>query len=569
MNSTMGDFPLTITSIMRHGTSTYPDKQVVTYTGEAFVGVSFAEIVARIEKLAAALAGLGVEDGDRVATFCWNHQQHFEAYFAVPCLGAVLHTLNIRLFPDQLAYVISHAEDKVIIADVTLLALLAKASSGLERIKKLIVVGEGDIDPLLLKTVNGNVVGYEEFISSYDEGFPWPDLNENHPAGMCYTTGTTGEPKGVVYSHRSTYLHTMALTSSTAFAIAEADRVLPIVPMFHANCWGTPYTVFMAGADILLPDRFLQAPHIARMMEEFKPTLAFGVPTIWNDLLHFSDDHNIDMSSLRGLVSGGSAVPWSLMQAYQQRFGIPLFQAWGMTETSPLGSVARAPCNTPKEEEATYRATAGRLVPGVEGRIVDDEGNILPNDGSSVGELEVRGPWITTSYYAPDANPTSASDVADRFHDGWLKTGDVGTLDRLGFFRITDRSKDVIKSGGEWISSIDLENAITAHPKVYEAAVIAVPDERYQERPLACIVLNPDDINPNVSSPAEASPLDSSSDTKLFLEINEFLMNKVARWWLPERWAVLNEIPKTSVGKFDKKLLRAWYTEGKLTLHQV
>jgi fatty-acyl-CoA synthase len=531
----MQDFPLLITNLLRHGQGVYGDSQVATFEGDQCRRASFAEVGERVERLARALRRLGVGPDDRVATFCWNHQQHLEAYLAVPSMGAVLHTLNIRLFPDQLAYVVNHAEDSVVILDASLAPLLARVAPELHSVRVLVTVGEGDTSELARR--GWEMVSYEEMIASEAPGYSWPALDERQAAAMCYTSGTTGQPKGVVYSHRSTVLHSMAETAAGSIGVSEADRVLIIVPMFHANAWGLPYAAWWVGADMVMPGRFLQAEPLARIIAAERPTMSAGVPTIWNDLLHYAEDHPVDLSSLRIVTAGGAAVPRSLIEAFQARLGVPIVQGWGMTETSPLCAVALPPKGAPPAEEMDYRARTGRVVPGVEVRIVDDDGKVLPNDGKAVGEFEVRGPWVTASYYRDPA--------PERFHDGWLRTGDVGTLDPKGFMQITDRAKDVIKSGGEWISSVELENALMAHPKVLEAAVIGIPDQRWDERPLACVV-------PRPGQRPEPG------------ELEEFLASRVARFWLPDAWAFLDEVPKTSVGKFDKKLLRARYARGEL-----
>ncbi len=534
VRSTMQDAPLLISGILRHGSQVYGESKVITVVPDGYHEATFAEVAVRAEKLAAALDRLGVGRGDRVGTFCWNNQVHLEAYLAVPSMGAVLHTLNIRLAPEQLAYVIDHAEDRVIVVDGSLVPLLARVYDELQSVESVIVVGEADTSAL------GETLEYEALLAAEEPGYDWPVLDERDAAAMCYTSGTTGRPKGVVYSHRSTVLHSMAITSAASIGMTERDRLLAVVPMFHASAWGTPYGGYLVGTDLVMPQMFLQGEHLARIIAELRPTLACGVPTIWNDLLQAAGDH--DLSSLRHVTAGGSAVPPALIEAFEARVGAPLVQGWGMTETSPLGALAIPPRGATPEEARAYRAKAGRVVAGVEARIVGDGGEILPNDGTSVGEIEVRGPWVTASYYK-DPDP-------DRFHHGWLRTGDVGTLDRRGYLEIADRTKDVIKSGGEWISSVALENEVMAHPDVFEAAVVAVPDPKWQERPLACVV-----PVPGAAPTAEA--------------LVEYLEGRVPRWWVPERWTFLDEIPKTSVGKFDKLALRARHAAGELEVRTV
>jgi fatty-acyl-CoA synthase len=529
MLSTMQDRPLTITAIFNHGRTVFGDSEVVTFMGEGSRRASFREVAARSEKLAAALKKLGIREGDRVGTFCWNTQEHLEAYLAIPCMGAVLHTLNLRLFPEQLAYIVNHAEDRVIVVDDSLTPLLARVVGDLKTVERFIVVGGGDASAL-----GTEVLRYDELLSSEEAGFEWPDIDERSAAAMCYTSGTTGHPKGVVYSHRSTFLHSMGICAGGVFALSERDRILPIVPMFHANAWGLPYAGWLAGSDFVMPGRFLQAEPLCRLIEAERPTFSGAVPTIWNDILRYTESHPADLSSIRMIACGGSAVPRTLIERFQQRQNVRIVQAWGMTETSPLAAVAHPPKGCKSEEEMDWRSKTGRIVPGVELRLADGD-RILPWDGESVGEIEVRGPWITASYYG-DESP-------EKFHDGWLRTGDVGTLDSKGFIQITDRAKDVIKSGGEWISSVEVENAIMAHPDVIEAAVIGVPDERWDERPLACVVLK-----------------EGSSTTAE--QLRAFLGERMAKWWVPERWAFIKEVPKTSVGKFDKKVLRAQREQG-------
>ena len=533
IDATMQDYQLTIRSIMDHGARVYGDSEVVTYEGPDVPArrATFAQVADNAGRLASALAGLGVGPGDRVGTFCWNTQEHLEAYMAVPAMGAVLHTLNIRLFPEQLTYVVNHADDKVIIVDDSLVPLLARVVPHLETVEHFVVVGAGDASALGAT----EVYRYDELLASASPDFDWPELDEGAAAAMCFTSGTTGNPKGVVYSHRSTYLHSLAECAGNSMGLREDDRVLPIVPMFHAMAWGLPYSAWMSGCDFVMPGRFLQAAPLAALIEAERPTLAGAVPTIWNDLLAYVDANPTDLSSFRLVICGGSAVPRVLMEAFEQRHGMRIIQAWGMTETSPLGAVAYPPKGSDPAEEMDWRQRTGRVVTGVEMRITADDGSVLPNDGEAVGEIEVRGPWITAGYHLDD-EPA-------KFHDGWLRTGDVGTIDAKGFMTITDRAKDVIKSGGEWISSVELENTVMAHPDVLEAAVIGVPDDRWDERPLVCVVAR------------DGATVDPAA-------VHAFLADKVAKWWLPERWAVIDAVPRTSVGKFDKKVLRAQYADG-------
>ena len=536
--STMMDRPLLISDLFEHGRRLYRDSRVITVEESADRISTYAEVGDRTEKLAKALRRLGVQQEDRVGTFCWNTQEHLEAYFAISSMGAVMHTLNIRLFPEQLAFVINHAEDKVIIVDDTLVPLLGRVAAGLQTVVHIIVVGDGDDTPLR-DAPRAAVHRYEELLSRESPGIEWPVLDERAPAAMAYTSGTTGDPKGVVYSHRSTVLHSYGITSGAVTGLNERDMILTIVPMFHANCWGLPYAGWWVGTDFLQPARFLQPEPLVAMIERHRPTFAGAVPSIWTGVLHYGEGRDIDLSSFRLVICGGSAVPKSLMQAFEEKYGVTILQLWGMTETSPLGSVATVPPGIEGDEAWTYRVRTGRPVAGIELRTVDDQGNPLPWDGESVVEIEARGPWVTGSYYGVD--------TPEKFHDGWLRTGDVGFIDPRGYAQITDRSKDVIKSGGEWISSVELENEIIAHPEVAEAAVIGIPDEKWDERPLACVVRK------------EGSTITPDA-------LRAYLEDKVAKWWLPERWTFIEEIPKTSVGKFDKKVLRAHHAEGKLRI---
>ena len=539
MRSTMMDFPLTIQHIFEHGRVLYGDSEVVTSEADGARHIQFGALADRVEQLAAGLRRLGVGPGDRVATFGWNNQEHQEAYFAIPGMGAVMHTLNIRLSADQLRYIIGHAEDSVIIVDASLAPVLGPVLAGggdqVKTVRHLIVYGDGDRSAL------PEHLDYEDLLAAEKPGYPWPELDEHAGAAMCYTSGTTGLPKGVVYSHRSAFLHTMGVASGEALAINQYDRVLPVVPMFHANAWGIPYAGWLVGADLLLPSRFAQAAPLARFIAAERATLAAGVPTVWFDILGL-DPASVDLSSLRTLMIGGAAVPRSLIEAYEQRFGLRIVQGWGLTETSPVASLSYPPKHGPAERAMDYRATAGRPLGGVEARVVDDEGKELPRDGHATGEIEVRGPWVTAAYYKDPA--------PEKFRDGWLRTGDVGRMNDRGFITISDRAKDVIKSGGEWISTLELEAAILTHPAVREAAVIAAPDPRWGERPLACVVLAPgQSVTPQ--------------------ELREHLSGLVVKWWLPERWAFVDAVPRTSVGKQDKRLLRTRYAEGSLSVTSV
>jgi fatty-acyl-CoA synthase len=529
MLSTMQDFPLTVNALFEHGARVFGESVVVTFDGTSTRRVTFAQAGVRARKLAAALRRLGVKPGERVGTFCWNCQEHLEAYFAVPCSGAVLHTINLRLFPEQIAYVVNHAEDRVIIVDQTLVPILAPIASQLTTVAHFIVVGDAAAFP-------GSAHGYEDLLSREDADLAFPAIDERSAAAMCYTSGTTGNPKGVVYSHRSIYLHSMAAASASTFGLTCRDRALITPSMFHANGWGIPHAGWWVGADLIFPGRFLQSAPLSRLIALEKPTFAGGVPTIWNDLTRFAETHPVDFSSFRLLISGGSAVPRSLIERLQKRHGVRLVQIWGMTETGPLAALSHPPYACPCEEDIDWRAKTGRILPGIELRIID-AGKVLPWDGASVGEIQVRGPWVAARYYKEDA--------PEKFDDGWLKTGDVGSVDPLGFIQITDRAKDVIKSGGEWVSSVELENQLMAHPDVIEAAVIAVADDRWDERPLACVVLK------------------VGTQTTL-ADLRAFLSQRVARWWLPERWVIIDEVPKTSVGKFDKKVLRQRLADGGL-----
>ncbi|GGU92453.1 long-chain-fatty-acid--CoA ligase [Streptomyces albospinus] len=545
MLSTMQDVPLTVSRILAHGSTVHGTAQVITWTGEAEPHRrTFAEIGRRAAQLAHALRDeLGVAGEERVATLMWNNAEHMEAYLGIPAMGAVLHTLNLRLPAEQLTWIVNHAEDRVVLVNGTLIPLLAPLLPELPAVEHVVVVGGGG-DPALLADPRVRVHVYEELIAGRPEHYDWPEIDEREAAALCYTSGTTGDPKGVLYSHRSLYLHSMQVNSAEAFALSSRDITLPVVPMFHVNAWGLPHAAFMAGASLLMPDRFLQPAPLAEMIERVRPTIGAAVPTIWQGLLAELDAHKRDVACLHTVVIGGSACPPALMRGFEERHGIRVVHAWGMTETSPLGSVSHPPAGVSGEEEWAYRATQGRFPASVEARLIGPGGEELPRDGVAAGELEVRGPWIAGAYYGgAQGEPLRPEDKFSP--DGWLRTGDVGTITADGYLTLTDRAKDVIKSGGEWISSVELENHLMAHPGVAEAAVVAVPDEKWGERPLATVVLT------------DGKPI-------TYEELRAFLGERIARWQLPERWAIIPSVPKTSVGKFDKKVLRRQYADGEL-----
>jgi fatty-acyl-CoA synthase len=529
----MQNVQLSVSTILEYGATAHSQSEILTYSGDGFRRATFAEVAQRVAQLAHGLRDrLGVVGDQRVATFMWNNQEHVEAYLAVPAMGAVLHTLNVRLFPEQITYIAEHAQDRVIIVDGSLVPLLARIADRLPTVEHVVLVGQADVSALT--AAGKSVIGYEELLAGQPTVHDWPEIDERDAAAMCYTSGTTGNPKGVVYSHRSIYLHAMQVCSANGFPVDDGSRVLDIVPMFHAMAWGLPYGCFMGGATMVMPDRFLQAAPLVAMIREAGVTFAGAVPTIWSDVLAELDRTGARVPTLTSAVVGGAACPPTLLTAFEERHGVRIIHAWGMTETSPLGSVAIPPASATGEEKLRYRLSQGRFPASVTARLVGEDGRTLPHDGESVGELEVRGPWVTASYYRDDDRAT--------FHDGWLRTGDVGMISPNGFLTLTDREKDVIKSGGEWISSVELENRLSAHPAVAEATVVGVPDERWSERPLAVVVWRGEPVG--------------------YAELRDFLALHIASWQLPERWTAIDAVPKTSVGKYDKKEVRRRYAQG-------
>ena len=541
MRSTMMDFPLSVQMILRHGARIHANSRVGTFDGAAFAYARFAGVARRAERLASALASLEVRQGARVATYCWNHQHHLEAYLAVPSMGAVLHTLNIRLFPEQVAGVLDDAGDDVLILDGSLLAQVAGVLPDIRSLRHVIVVGETATE---VPPGHFRLHRYEELLAAGAERFPWPTVDERDAAVVCYTSGTTGSPKGVVYSHRSVFLHTLATLGKDTFGICQADRILLLPSMVHANAWGRPYSAWFSGADLLLPGPHLKSTDIRVIIEQQRPTFTAMVPTLINDLLVADRTVPMDMSCFRVLVSGGSAVSPALITRVRERWGVPVLQGWGMTETSPMCCLSIPPRSASTDEEAEWRSKSGRPVPGMEVRIVGTDDRPLPEDGSTVGDLQLRGPWVTAGYHDYPA-PESFSP------DGWLRTGDVGTIDAQGYVQITDRTKDVIKSGGEWVSSLELENKLAGFPGVREVGVIGIPDPRWEERPLVFLVCDPQQ--------ATVAPQ----------AIRDHLSPLVARIAVPENFAFLTELPKTSVGKIDKVALRRLFATGKVDVVRV
>ncbi len=539
MQGLMGDIALTTNWILDRGDRYFGKRQIVTRTAKGLERGTYAEVSDLARRLATVLDDLGVSAGGRVGTFGWNTARHLALYLAIPSSGRVMHTINIRYFPEQLVYTIDHAEDEAVFVDRSLLPLFAKNLDKIDTVKHIIVMDDGadaDLpDDPRIKHLDDLLKGAEP-----------ADLtdrvtDERQAAAICYTTGTTGNPKGVLYSHRSMWLHSNACTTTSAFGLAESDRLLPVVPMFHANAWGLPYACFMAGAALIMPGPDLSPPGLLDLLEGERATVTAGVPTIWMGMLPLLEGR--DLSSLRAVICGGSAVPKSLSEGWRKAIGLPILQAWGMTETSPIATVGilrSELAELSEDEKADVRATVGICPAGVEVRIVDsDTRDVLPWDDTASGEVEARGPWVATQYYRTD-------EPGEQFSpDGWLRTGDVATVSELGYLRLVDRTKDLVKSGGEWISSVDLENQIMGHPKVAEAAVIAVAHPKWSERPLACVVVK-----------------DGEELTRQ--DVLDYLGDRLSKWQLPDDVVFIDEVPKTSVGKFSKKTLRDRFADYQL-----
>lgn len=524
-------YPLTLTVLLRRAYQFFPDKAIISRRRDGLFRYHYRAYYARVCRLAAALRQLGVRPGDRVATFAWNHHRHLELYFAVPVIGAVLHTVNIRLFPAEIAYILNHAADRCLFVDDTLWPVIEPLRGQLRHLEHVVVMSD---DRGLLAGQSPELLDYEGLVDGAAPLDELPALDEQQPAAMCYTSGTTGSPKGILYSHRALFLHTFAACLADGHAISERDTVLHVVPMFHANAWGIPFAAAMAGARQVLAGERPTAPVIADLIEGEGVTYVGMVPTLASDLLQYLEKHPRDLGSLRALVLGGAPPSPALLRSLQEDHGVPVYQGWGMTELAPMGTFCRLRSYMdawPTEQRYAQQVKQGPLLPGLEWKLVNDAGQELPWDGSSVGELVVRGPWVTDGYYGQES--------AESFDNGWFRTGDVGTIDRHGFLEIVDRKKDLIKSGGEWISSVELERRILSHPMVQEAAVVGIPHPRWQERPLACVVPKPDGAGQFTPS-----------------ELLQFLSGQVARWWLPDRVVFLRELPRTSVGKVDKRRLR-------------
>ena len=538
MRGLMQHDDLTVNRILERAVTFHPRQAVVTKTPRGIHRETYEELGERVSRMANALRELGIEPGDRVGSFGFNTSRHLELYFAVPCMGAVLHTLNVRLHPDQVAWIANHAEDRVVFVDDVLLPAFAKVAPQLSSARHVVVMGSSDGG----ERPEG-ALDYEDLLAAGSPEFAWPKVDEDDASAMCYTSGTTGNPRGVVYSHRSMVLHSYMINLAETVGLTAHDAVLPVVPMFHANAWGMPYAAAMAGAKQVFAGPYSADPaSLVEMVEGERVTVLAGVPTVWIGLIQYLEANpDRDLSCIRYITTGGSAAPVSLIERFNRQLGVNVVQGWGMTETGPVAALSQLTpemSDLPQAEQFRQRAKQGRVVPGVRFRVVAEDGTEVPWDGKSMGEIQVKGNWVAAEYYN---DPTGA----ERFDDGWLRTGDVAVVDEYGFMQLMDRTKDLVKSGGEWISSVELESALMGHPAVLEAAVIGVFSERWSERPLACVVLKP-----------------GQSATKE--ELLAYLEPRVARWWLPDDVVFLEEIPKTSVGKFDKKVLREDFKDYQL-----
>lgn len=528
---------LTVGAMMEHAEKFFPGKEVISQTHDKIHRLTYKEIGKRTRCLMSALDKLGVKKGERVGTLAWNTHRHLEIYFAAPGMGAVLHTINIRLSPEHIIYIINHAEDKIIFVDEDILPLVDKLQDHLKTVKAYVVLTDKEELP---PTSLPNVYSYEDLIKNGDENYPFiKEMDENEPAGMCYTSATTGKPKGVIYSHRGIALHSFALALADTAALSESDVAMPVVPQFHVNAWGMPFACTWFGATQVMPGPRFTPERLAQFIEDYNVTLTAGVPTIWLGLLKVLEEKEYDLSSLRGVLCGGSAAPIGMIRAFEQKYNIPFYHAYGATETTPLATFSRLKSyqsDLSIDEKINEKTRQGILVPGLEMKIIDDDGEVAW-DNESMGELLLRGPWIADAYYKDDRSK-------DAFIDGWFHTGDVVTVDEEGTIKIVDRTSDLIKSGGEWISSVELENVLMAHEAVFEACVVAIPDEKWQERPIACVVLHEKFVD----------QVDKE-------ELLDFLRPQFAKFWIPDDVLFVEEIPKSSVGKFLKRELRKYVLE--------